>query len=73
MDAVFGARDGAESKAAKATEVADKKCQALVYATLIGPWFPALLAVAGVACLEFIGAKSGPSTGDAWAMVQPLW
>ncbi|CAM9174071.1 unnamed protein product, partial [Laminaria digitata] len=44
----------------------------LLFAALNGPWFPALLAVAGVACLEFIGAASGPSTGDAWALVQPL-
>ena len=73
MDAVFNARNEGGSKAAKTTEAADKKRQAVVFATLNGPWFPALLSVAGVACLEFIGAESMPSTGDVWALVQPLW
>ena len=89
MDAVFGARDRSGSKEAKATGATDEKRQAVGgsqgdrsdgqeatngrFAILHGPWFPALLAVAGVACLEFIGAESGRSTGDVWALVQPLW
>ena len=89
MDAVFGARDGSGSKAAKATEATDEKRQAVGgsqgdrsdgqevtngrFAILHGLWFPALLAVAGVACLEFIGAESGPSTRDVWALAQSLW
>ena len=73
MDAMFGARDEGLSKAAKATEAADKKCQTVVLTTLNGPWFPALLAVAGVASLELVGVDSRPSTGDVWALVQPLW
>lgn len=73
MDAMFGARDEGGSEATKATEASDKKCHTVVVTTRNGPWFPALLAVAGVACLEFVGAESGPSTGDAWALIQPLW
>ena len=89
LDAVFGTRDGSGSNAAKATEATDEKRQAVGgsqgdrsdgeeatngrLTILNGPWFPALLAVAGVACLECIGAESGPSTGDVWALVQPLW
>lgn len=73
VDAVFGATNGEEAKAAKATEATDKRHQGVVFATFHGPWFPALLAVAGVACLEMFGAESRPVTGDAWALVQPLW
>ena len=73
MDAIFGAADEETEKKAKATEVVDRKCQGVVLAALNGPWFPALLAVAGVACLELIGVESRPSTGDVWALVQPLW
>ncbi|CAN0300024.1 unnamed protein product [Ectocarpus sp. 4 AP-2014] len=44
-----------------------------VFAAMNGPWFPALLAAAGVACLELIGVEGGPNSGDVWALVQPLW
>ncbi|CBJ25502.1 conserved unknown protein [Ectocarpus siliculosus] len=43
-----------------------------VFAAMNGPWFPALLAAAGVACLELIGVEGGPNSGDVWALVQPL-
>ena len=72
MDTVFGAADEETEKKAKATEVADKKCQGVVLATLNGPWLPALLAVVGVACLELFGVDSRPNTGDGWALLQPL-
>lgn len=72
VDAMFGNKTREEVEAARAIETADKKRKGLVVATLNSPWFPALLAVAGVACLELIGAQSRPSTGDVWALVQPL-
>ncbi|CAM9712231.1 unnamed protein product [Laminaria digitata] len=72
MDAVLSARDGKEAKAAKAIEAAEKKRQGGVFANLNGPWFPALLAAAGVACLELIGVEGGPNSGDVWALAQPL-
>lgn len=70
LDAVFGAKDGDEVKAAKAAE---KKNAGGLFANLTGPWFPALLAAAGVACLELVGVEGGPNAGDVWALVQPLW
>lgn len=42
-------------------------------AALKGPWLPALLALAGVACLELIGVEGGPNQGDVWALAQPIW
>ena len=73
MDAVLSAIDGKEAKAAKAVDAAEKKRQGGVFANLNGPWFPALLAAAGVACLELIGVEGGPNVGDLWALGQPLW
>ncbi|CAM9469349.1 unnamed protein product [Choristocarpus tenellus] len=37
-----------------------------------GPWFPAIMATLGVACLELTGGDGGPTIGDLWAMVQPI-
>ena len=73
MDAVLSARHGKEAKLAKAVKAAEKKSQGGVFANLNGPWFPALLAAAGVACLELIGVEGGPNSGDLWALGQPLW
>lgn len=70
LDAVFGAKDSAEVKASKAAE---KEQAGGVFSALNGPWFPALLAATGVACLELIGVEGGPNSGDVWALVQPLW
>ena len=73
IDAVLGATNTKGVKAAKATDAADKKHQGAVFAIFNGPWFPALLAVVGVACLELIGGENRPNTGDVWALGQPLW
>lgn len=70
LDVVFGGKDSDEAKASKAAE---KKQAGGVFAGLTGPWFPALLAAAGVSCLELVGVEGGPNAGDLWALVQPLW
>lgn len=38
----------------------------------LAPLFPALLAAAGVGCLE-LGGATLPGVGDAWALLQPLF
>lgn len=73
LDALLGGdkeKDG--PKAAQAKEAAGGGGGG-VFAAMNGPWFPALLAAAGVACLELIGVEGGPNSGDVWALVQPLW
>lgn len=74
LDALLGAKDAPEVARAKALERAEaKRRDGGVFAVMNGPWFPALLAAAGVACLELIGVEGGPNSGDVWALVQPLW
>lgn len=77
LDALLGAKAKDKSEVAyeKAVERAEakKRSGVGVFAAMNGPWFPALLAAAGVACLELIGVEGGPNSGDVWAMVQPLW
>ncbi|CAN0442085.1 unnamed protein product, partial [Ectocarpus fasciculatus] len=70
LDAVLGGDKNKDS-----SEVAEKAGAGGggVFAAMNGPWFPALLAAAGVACLELIGVEGGPNSGDVWALVQPLW
>ena len=75
LDALLGAKDTPEAAREKAVEraAAKERDGGGVFAAMNGPWFPALLAAAGVACLELIGVEGGPNSGDVWAMVQPLW
>lgn len=76
LDALLGAKDSPEAARAKALERAEAKERGGgggVFAVMSGPWFPALLAAAGVACLELVGVEGGPNSGDVWATVQPLW
>eukprot|EP00903_Cladosiphon_okamuranus_P009371 g8935.t1 len=68
LDALMGAKDSPDAAGAKAV----KRDGGGVFAAMNGPWFPALLAASGVACLELIGVEGGPNSGDVWAMVQPL-
>lgn len=70
LDSLLGAKDGPEAANEKA---AAKAAGGGLFAKMNGPWFPALLAAAGVACLELIGVEGGPNSGDVWALVQPLW
>ncbi|CAN0486380.1 unnamed protein product, partial [Hapterophycus canaliculatus] len=76
LDALLGAKDTPEAAREKALEKTAAKAKGNgggVFAAMNGPWFPALLAAAGVACLELIGAEGGANSGDVWALVQPLW
>ncbi|CAM9582703.1 unnamed protein product [Ectocarpus sp. 12 AP-2014] len=70
LDAVLGGDKKDSPKAAQ--EKAGGGGGGGVFAAMNGPWFPALLAAAGVACLELIGVEGGPNSGDVWALVQPL-
>lgn len=77
LDALLGAKDtpdkikALDNAAVKANDKSNSG--GAVFAAMNGPWFPALLAAAGVACLELIGAEGGANSGDVWALVQPLW
>lgn len=71
LDAMFGTKKHAGAEVARS---ADRIGLDGVFAALNGPWFPAFLAAAGVACLELVGAEGDPpNVGDAWAFLQPIW
>lgn len=72
MDAVFAGR-GVGDKPESAEGTVQDRGAGVPASKLSGPWFPALIAVAGVACLELIGSESACNVGDLWAMAQPLW
>lgn len=74
LDSVFARRGAAGGGEQAPTEVAEKKKSHDMFSTITSShWFPALLAVAGVACLELIGGTEGGSkTGDLWALIQPI-
>lgn len=67
LDALFVAKSAQEVTRENALKATGGVC-----ARMSGPWFPALLAVAGVACLELVGAEGAPNSGDVWAIMQPL-
>lgn len=65
LDALVGEKN-------KSPKERDAGSRGGLFSALNGPWFPALLASAGVACLELIGVQGGPNSGDIWALIQPL-
>lgn len=73
LDVIFGANADRGEVATAGPKIAPEKANAGgVLASLNGPWFPALLAAAGVACLELVGVEGGPNQGDLWALIQPI-